>query len=63
LLIRRVGDVANLWSVGADGRDPIALTDFLTESIFDLRVTPDGKTVVFTYGNETEDAVLVKDFR
>jgi Tol biopolymer transport system component len=63
LLIRHSGDVANLWSVGADGRDPVALTDFLTGSVFDLRVTPDGKTVVFTYGTETQDAVLVKDLR
>ncbi|HEX4825927.1 MAG TPA: protein kinase [Candidatus Polarisedimenticolaceae bacterium] len=63
LLVRRMGDVANLWSVGSDGRDPAALTDFLTGSVFDLRITRDGKTVIFTYGNETQDAVLMKGFR
>ncbi len=63
LLIRQLGDVSNLWAVGPDGRDPVALTDFLTGSIFDLHLTQDGKTIVFTYGNETQDAVLVKNFR
>jgi hypothetical protein len=36
---------------------------FVTGSIFDVRPAPDGKTVVFTYGSEPRDAVLVKNFR
>ena len=63
LLNRRLGDVSNIWAVAADGRDPVALTDFVTGSIFDVRPASDGKTVVFTYGSEPRDAVLVKNFR
>ena len=43
--------------------DPVALTDLVTGSIFEFHPTADGKTVVFTYGNVSSDAVLVKNFR
>ena len=63
LLNRRTGDVHNLWSVGPDGRDPVPITDFVTGSIFQIHPTRNGKEVVFTYGTENQDIVLVQGFR
>ena len=63
VLIRASGDVSNLWSVAADGRDAVAITDFETGSIFSILPTHDGKDVVFTYGNESQNLVLVRNFQ
>jgi len=63
LIGRKLADATNIWLAGIDGREPVALTDFLTGSVFLFQPSTDGKTVVFTYGNETSDAVLVKNFQ
>jgi len=63
LLNRGHGDVRNLWSVGPDGRDPVAITDFVTGSIFQMHPARNGKDVVFTYGTGNRDVVLVRGFR
>ena len=63
VLTRRSGQQTNLWIVAADGRDPVALTDFVAGSVFEMEPTPDGKNVVFTYGNESLDVALIRGFR
>ena len=35
----------------------------LTGSVFDMRPSRDGRTVIFTYGSEVRDVVLLRDFR
>ena len=64
VVLQRTSDnVSNLWSAGIDGRDPEPITDFATGSIFALDVAKDGKTLYFLYGNESNDIVLLKNFR
>jgi Tol biopolymer transport system component len=63
VLRRTIANVANLWSAGTEGRAPEPITDFATGSIFAIDATKDGKTIYFLYGNESNDIVLLKDFR
>jgi hypothetical protein len=48
--------------VAADGGAPAPLTDFETGHIWDVKWTSDEKSVVFTYGAESTDIVLIRDF-
>ena len=63
VLHRTSENVSNLWSAGTDGRAPEPITDFATGSIFALDAAKDGKTLYFLYGNESNDIVLLKNFR
>lgn len=63
VLKRTVADVANLWSAGTDGRPPEPITDFATGSIFGIDLSGDGKTIYFLYGSESNDIVLLSNFR
>ena len=49
-----IANVANLWSAGTDGR---------AGSIFAIDSAKDGKTIHFLYGNQSNDIVLLKNFR
>ena len=64
LLLRRRGDNAdNLWVVNADGSNPVAITDFETGEIPDPKWSLDGRRVLFTYGESSQDVVLIRNFR
>jgi len=63
VLKRTIANVANLWGAGTDGRAPEPITDFATGSIFAIDAAKDGKTIYFLYGNESNDIVLLKNFR
>jgi Tol biopolymer transport system component len=63
VLKRTIANVANLWSAGTDGRAPEPITDFATGSIFAIDNAKDGKTIYFLYGNQSNDIVLLKNFR
>jgi len=63
VLKRTIANVANLWSAGIDGREPQPITDFASGSIFAIDAAKDGKTTYFLYGNESNDIVLLKNFR
>jgi hypothetical protein len=58
-----IANVSNLWSAGTDGRAPEPITDFATGSIFAIDTAKDGKTLYFLYGNQSNDIVLLKNFR
>ncbi|HSE47317.1 MAG TPA: hypothetical protein VLA89_18495, partial [Gemmatimonadales bacterium] len=62
---RRIGEngVDNLWIVNADGSNPVAITDFESGSIGQVRWSADGSRVVFTYGNTTQNVVLIRGFK
>ncbi len=63
VLQRKLENVSNLWSAGADGRAPEPITDFPTGAIFGIDISKDGKTLYFLYGNESSDIVLLNNFR
>lgn len=48
----------------ADGSAPVQLTDFKTGHIDSVDwVPPDGRRIVFTYGQASDDVVLIKNFK
>ena len=57
------GDRANVWLQPLDGRPPKRVTDFQDQFVFDLALSPDGKSLAYSRGSRTRDAVLVRGFR
>ncbi|HET9952325.1 MAG TPA: protein kinase [Candidatus Eisenbacteria bacterium] len=53
----------NLWVTDADGSNPVALTDFRTGDIADMKWASDGSRVYFTYGESSQNVVLIRNFR
>ncbi|MCI0408953.1 MAG: hypothetical protein L0191_10375, partial [Acidobacteria bacterium] len=62
-LTRTIADVDNLWSVAADGSNPVRLTDFEEGNVFVANATEDGKQILFVFGRESKDVVLIRNFR
>ena len=50
-------------TTGADGNNPVAITDFETGDINDMKWSLDGSRVYFTYGESSQNVVLVRNFR
>jgi Tol biopolymer transport system component len=63
VLRRRMDNADNLWVVNADGSNGVAITDFETGEIPDMKWTRDGSRVVFTYGEVSQNVVLVRNFK
>ena len=64
LLLRRLLQrVDSLWTVTAEGTDPVRLTDFRTREIRIMKWKPDWSGIVFIYGSTVTDAVLIRNFR
>jgi len=55
--------VSNIWSYPLDGGQPKQVTNFQSEQIFAFAYSPDGKQIAVTRGSQTNDVVLLKDFR
>lgn len=55
--------VSNIWMQELDGSAPRKLTSFQSGSIFSFELAPDGKRLVMARGEQTRDAVLIRDFR
>jgi serine/threonine protein kinase len=53
----------NLWRLPLDGSPIERLTDFEGVQLWDSAISPDGKTLFFTKGVQTQDAVLIESFR
>jgi Tol biopolymer transport system component len=63
-LHRRVGQQDSLWLLEpGTGAPPLELTRFKSGRIFNARWARDSGSVVFTYGSESQDVVLITDFR
>jgi Tol biopolymer transport system component len=56
-------DRANVWLVPLDGRPPRRLTDFQDFILYGFAVSPDGKSLAYSRGPRTRDALLVRGFR
>ena len=63
LFCRRIDNADNLWVTNADGSNPVAVTDFETGNIFDIKWSRDGSRIIFTYGEFSQSAVLIRNFR
>ena len=60
---RRIGDDTSVWFTAPDGSKPVQATRFQDQEIFGLHWTRDGKSVVFSAGKRSNDAVLIRNFR
>jgi hypothetical protein len=56
-------DRANVWLLPLDGRPPRRVTDFVDYLLYGFAVSPDGKSLAYSRGPRTRDAVLVRGFR
>jgi len=63
LLVRRDENVGNLWVTNADGSNPVAVTDFETGNIPNMEWSRDGSQIIFTYGESSQNVVLIRNFR
>ena len=57
------GGVSNIWSHALAGGQPKQLTDFKADQIFSFNWSGDGKQIVASRGVQTNDAVLISNFR
>ncbi len=57
------GDRANVWLQPLDGKPPRRVTDFQEYLVYGFAVSPDGKSLAFSRGPRTRDAMLVRGFR
>ena len=55
--------ISNIWSQPLSGGPPKQLTTFKTGLIYNFAWSRDGKTLVVSRGDVTNDAVLISDFR
>jgi Tol biopolymer transport system component len=62
-IIRYLGEARNIWLTEPDGSRPIQITNFTAERIFGMEWTKDGKAIVVNAGTESNDAVLIRNFR
>jgi Tol biopolymer transport system component len=65
LLLRQTEEspTKNIWMTNADGSKPVALTDFQTGDITDMKWSRDGRRVYFTYGESSQNVVMIRNFR
>jgi Tol biopolymer transport system component len=57
------GGISNLWSLPVDGSPPAPLTDFRADRIYAFDFSRDGKWVVMSRGNASNDVVLFSDVK
>ncbi len=56
-------DTRNIWSQPLDGGEPVQLTNFQGDQIFNFDYSPDGKWLAAARGSVTSDVVLISDAR
>jgi len=56
-------DVDNVWVQSLDGGEPVQLTSFEDLYIDTFNFSPDGKSLVLSRGESSQDIVLIKNFR
>jgi Tol biopolymer transport system component len=57
------GDRANVWHQPLDARPPKRVTDFQDQLVFDFAFSPDGRSLAYSRGPRTRDALLLGGFR
>ncbi|HEX8638027.1 MAG TPA: hypothetical protein VF692_08195, partial [Pyrinomonadaceae bacterium] len=61
--IDTVGGIGNIWLQSLKGESPKQLTNFKTERIFRFTWSKDYKQLTLSRGIETNDVVLISNFR
>lgn len=61
--VSTAGGVSNIWNQALAGGAPKRLTDFKSDQIFWFDWSGDGKQIVASRGVETNDVVLVSNFK
>ena len=56
-------DRANVWLLPLDGRPPRPVTDFEDLLLYGFALSPDGRTLAYSRGPRTRDALLIRGFR
>jgi len=62
-ITRRIDGKESLWSRPAEGGEPVLVADFRTGRIFGHRWARDSRGLLFAYGQETQEVVMIRDFR
>jgi len=57
------GGISNLWSLPVDGSPPAPLTDFRADRIYAFDFSRDGRWVVMSRGNASNDVVLFSNVK
>ena len=57
------GGVSNIWSLPVEGGPPKQITDFKADEIFRFDYSRDGRQLVASRGQITNDVVLISNFR
>ncbi len=55
--------LSNIWSQSVDGGEPVQLTDFQGDQVFNFDYSPDGKWLAIARGTVTDDVVLIEDLK
>ena len=55
--------IANIWSQPLDGGSPRQVTDFRADQIFSYDWSQDGMQLACERGVETNDVVLINDYK
>ncbi len=63
LFVKRVNNIANIWSQPIDGSSPKPVTNFKTLWIYGYAPSRDGKQIAISRSDQYQDIVLIKDFR
>jgi TolB protein len=63
IFIRSENGASNLWLQPVGGGNPKQLTHFASERIFDFAFSRDGKRLAISRGNDSSDAVLIRNFQ
>ncbi|HEX6730119.1 MAG TPA: protein kinase [Pyrinomonadaceae bacterium] len=56
-------NMSDIWAQPVDGGNPVQLTHFQGDQLFNFDYSPDGKWIAVARGRVTEDAVLIRDLR
>ena len=56
------GATAEIWQQPIDGRPPTKLFTLSNERLYNFAISPDFQKIAYSLGNESSEAVLIKNF-
>jgi serine/threonine protein kinase len=63
IYVNTLGGVSNLWSQPLDGGKAVQITNFKSDLILNFAYSHDGRTLAFSRGSYTRDAVLISEVK
>ncbi|MGH9874434.1 MAG: protein kinase domain-containing protein, partial [Pyrinomonadaceae bacterium] len=61
--VNTLSGVSNLWRQPLDGNAPKQITNFKSDLIYNFAYSQDGRTLAFSRGSHTRDAVLISEVK